>query len=116
MPLIIGSEKWEKKRGYFFGGFEKKLAEKYNISPAVVNQLRKDVIYHKKPYSDIFVHYADKAYKSANETPPNTNTLATKITTFLKTATTEQLDDITRITKFDRDFNCDLTGEESTQS
>ena len=115
MSLTMGSEQWKKKRGYYFGGFEKKLAEKYTIHQTVVNQLRKDVIYHKKTYNEIFIFYANRAYKSANETPPNTNTLATKITTFLKTATTEQLDDITRLTKFDWDFS-DLTGKESTQS
>lgn len=104
MPLEIGSEKWLVKRGYYFGGFEKKLAEKYQTDQVVINRIRKDVIHHKLPYDKIFTHYADKAYKSANEKIPNTNTLATKVTAFLKTVTTEQLDDITQLTKFDWDF------------
>lgn len=111
--LEKGSEKWLKKRGYYFFSLESDLANKFQTSQVVINEIRKYVIHKKMSYIDMFAYFSKKAQKSAALNPPITNTLATKITSLLKRVSTDDLDEITHLTKFDWDYIEELKPDES---
>lgn len=114
MRNIKLEDKLQKKRGYYFGGLESELSIKYNISRLYINEIRRHALHKRRTQQDICLLITERLSSSYYDTLPRKAYHLSKIRVkkmheevlkFLLHLPPDSFNEITRITKYDWDYD-----------